>query len=453
MNLTADRVAEATGGTILRGAGSVFTSYAIDSRKVHAGALFFALRGTVTDGHLYVRAAAEAGATGALVEEPTEAPPALTLIQVADSLHALQALATAVRNGSRARFIGITGSAGKTSTKEFTAALLSAKYRVYKSEGNLNSITGLPLSLLAMEEPECAVFELGMSEPGEMAGLAALLQPHIRVLLNVNPVHLGQFPSVDAIADEKCSLLKGISSEDVILYNADDPRLTERVARFDALRCSYGFSPGTDLQIADVRSEGVHGQAAVLSWQGSSRSFRTALCGRGNLYNIAAACCAALVCGVSWTDIIPGIEALRPYTQRGLLIPCGGFDVYDDSYNSNPAALKFALELSSESRGYRRMVAVLGDMLELGPREAEFHQDAGRTAARLGFQVLITAGRLGRILGQAAREEGLPEVHEAEDSLQAARIAGELVREGDLVLVKGSRGVKMEVVVNALRQR
>ena len=417
MNLRVERVSEATGGRILQNAGSVFTSYTIDSRKVRPGALFFALRGTVTDGHLYVGAAAEAGAAGAVVEKEVTASSAFTLIQVSDSLKALQTLAASVRNASNARFIGITGSSGKTSTKEFTAALLSQKRRVYKSEGNLNSITGLPLSLLAMEEPEYAVFEIGMSEPGEIAGLAVLLQPHIRVLLNVNPVHLGQFSSVDAIAEEKCSLLNEIRPDHTMIYNADDARIAERIRRFTASRISYGFAREADLQIVDVRSHGVLGQEAALRWKETRHPFRTVLCGRGNLYNIAAAASTAIACGLDWSEILSGIESLRPYNQRGLLIHCNGFDLYDDSYNSNPAALKFALEMAAESSGYRRKVAILGDMLELGPGETEFHIEAGRTAAALGMDVLITAGPRSRLLGQAAREAGLPAVREANDSV------------------------------------
>lgn len=444
---------QVTGGSVLQKNCDVFTSYEIDSRKAKPGSLFFALRGTVTDGHLYVADAAGRGAGGTIVEQMVDAPLSLTVIQVPHSLQALRELAASVRNASNARFIGITGSAGKTSTKEFTAALLSRKFRIYKSEGNLNSITGLPLSLLAMEDPECAVFEVGMSEPGEIAGLTALLQPHVRVLLNVNPVHLQQFPSVDAIADEKSALLNGVRETDIVVYNADDARLTKRVTPKKAHKISYGFADDADLRIADVQSKGVHGQTAWLEWRKDRHPIRTTLCGKGNLYNVAAAAATGLACSLEWQDILRGIESFRPYAQRGTLIPAAGFDIYDDTYNSNPAALRFALELTSQSEGYSRKVAILGDMLELGPQENEFHQEAGRQAASLGIDVLVAAGSRSRGMAEAARKSGVGEVYEAPDSQEAAAVASSIARFGDLVLVKGSRGMKMEFVVEALRKK
>lgn len=454
MEVTVEKIVEVTGGRVLQKGQSIFSSYAIDSRKVQPGGLFFALRGSVTDGHLFVQSAAHCKAAGAVVEKPVAVPPDLTLIEVSDSLKALQKLAATVRAESEARFVGITGSAGKTSTKEFTAALLSRKFRVYKSEGNLNSITGLPLSLLAMDQPEYAVFEVGMSEPGEIAALANLLQPHVRVMLNVNPVHLQQFPSIEAIADEKASLLSNTRTDDSIVYNIDDPRICERVKAFPRSQLvSFGFRKEADLRIEVIRSLGVNGQQAGFWWKDIPYAFLTSLCGKGNLYNIAAAACVALLSDIHPETIAVSIGALRPYSQRGILIPAAGFDIYDDSYNSNPAALKFTLDLAAQSDGYSRKVAVLGDMLELGSGEAEFHAEAGKYAASLRFDLLIAVGPRSAYLAEAARKSGLPDVVEALDSQQAAELACSAVRAGDLVLVKGSRGMKMEVVVESLRKK
>ena len=446
-----ETVLRETAGRLLRGKTDYFSSYAIDSRKVQQGSLFFALKGEQTDGHLFVESALNAGAKGAIVQHDSKSNGTLLLVE--DSLKALYDLAAFVRKQSAARFIGITGSAGKTSTKEFTAAILTERFRVYKSEGNLNSLTGLPLSILAIEDQQRAVFEAGMNQPGEMASLGKLLRPDIAVLLNVNPVHMGQFKSEKDIAIEKASLADSLQNEGKIIYNADDALLQEQVSQRTASHISFGRSQNADLRIEALKLKGVRGLEASFLWHGQKLNVESSLSGLGNAYNIAAAACVALIEGLDVSEIENAIRKLSPYTQRGILIQLGGMHIYDDTYNSNPRALEIALQLIAASEGYKRRVAVVGDMLELGSSEIEYHAQAGRSAAQNKIDVLIAAGPLSRHLADAARKSGVSEVHSAENSTEAGEIAAKTLRAGDIVLVKGSRGMKMESVIERLRKQ
>lgn len=450
MRLKLDQIAAATKGRIIHRGETSFEHYAIDSRRAVDGCLFFALRGEQTDGHLFVGDAIRRGATGAIVEQiPEDMPEKASVIQVSDTLQALQDLGALVRSRSRARFIGITGSSGKTSTKEYMAALLGSN--VFKSAGNLNSLTGLPLALLSLENEPLAVLEVAMNHPGEIAILSRILRPDIGVLLNVNPVHLGQFHSVEAIADEKCALLEGMSEGSVLIFNADDPLISQRMSRSSLQKITFGSSQA-DLNIADVSMKGVRGCKGTLIWKQQAIHFETVLCGTANLQNIAAAVCVALFLDVTPDEIVGRIAELEPYPQRGLLMKLNGIDVYDDSYNSNPKALHMALQMAASSEGYRRKVAALGDMLELGKDEVAFHQEAGQQVADLNFDVLITAGPLSKATTEEARKRGMTEVWDTASAEEAAEVACRVLHDGDLLLVKGSRGMRMETVIQKLEE-
>jgi len=452
MNLKLDDIVRVTSGTVLCSKAEQFDSYDIDSRRMRKGGLFFALKGEQTDGHLFVQDAADHGAAGAIVECHINLNAPATIVQVGDSLTALRDLAASVRMDSGAQFVGITGSSGKTSTKEFTAALLSRKYGVYKSEGNLNSTTGLPLSLLSMQEQDCAVFEIGMNHEREIALLTSLLMPQIGVVLNVNPVHLGFFDSIEEIADEKCSLVHTMPPKSIAVYNCDDLLIAARMQNAKHQTVSFGFSSAADLRIADVQLNGVNGSKANLIWKGEQIPIETVLCGCGHLQNIAAAACVAFLLNVDSESIRFGIADLLPYSHRGTLIHADGIDIYDDSYNSNPRALALAIEIITQSKGYKRKIAVLGDMLELGPQERKFHADAGKLVAEKQIDLLITAGPLSSDMAGAARNAGMQQVYHVPDSGKAAELAPQLIHSGDLVLIKGSRGMKMETVIEALKR-
>ena len=454
MKLTVDQIVEATGAQVLRQNQNSFEVFGIDSRTIAPGGLFFAIKGEQTDGHLFLQAAINNAAGGAVIDQRDAAAPITkncTILLVHNSMLALQDLAAYARNHSDSKFIGITGSSGKTSTKEFTADLLSKRYSTYKTEGNLNSLTGLPLSLLSMEPREVSVLEVAMNHPGEIGRLSEILRPHVGVVMNVNPVHAESFDSIEEIADEKCSLIRGMEPTSTIVYNADDPliaaRLKSRHPQF-----TYGFSPGVDLRITDVRMRGVKGSRAVLIAHNQQIPVETALSGFGNLYNITAAASVALILNVPIKDLIQGISELKPFRQRGILIHANGIDIYDDTYNSNPKALEIVLRMGGDSKGYKRKIAILGDMLELGPKEIQFHQNAGEQVAANKFDILITAGALSKAMADAAAAQGVT-VFAMETSDDAATRAAEIVENGDLVIVKGSRGIKMEKVIEKLQGR
>ena len=454
MKLSVDQIIQTTDGKVLQMGRDYFDSFGIDSRKVKKDSLFFALKGTVTDGHLHVRDALRNGAAGAVLERAVETGEnAATLIQVHNSLKALQELAASVRAQSHAKFIGITGSSGKTSTKEFTAALLAEKYRVFKSEGNLNSVTGLPLTLLTLNEEECAVIEAGMNKPGEISSLSRIMKPDISVLLNINPVHLEGLQSLDTIADEKLSIVDGMQEDGLVIYNSDDALLSARVENIKQKKMSFGFSPKASLRIVDYIPQGVRGSKATFIWNRGSLSFQTSLGGPGNIMNLGAAASVAIALSLSPAEILRGLVKIQPYAQRGVLLELEDIHIYDDSYNSNPKAMDFALQVLEESKGYGRKIVIVGDMLELGPEEVKFHEDAGKRIAAHHIDVLIAAGSRSQKMAEAAKSSGLKEVFAVKNSSDAAEIALRIVQPGDLILVKGSRGMKMETVIEALRKR
>jgi UDP-N-acetylmuramoyl-tripeptide--D-alanyl-D-alanine ligase len=287
--------------------------------------------------------------------------------------------------------------------------------------------------------------------------------------MNVNPVHAMNFPSIEAIADEKCSLVRGMTAESTVVYNADDPLIKKRL-KDRAKIFTYGFSAKVDLRITDVRMRGVKGSSAVLVSHARQIPVETILCGFGNLYNIAAAVSVALTLGIPVIDIALEVTKLKPFHQRGILIQRNEIDIYDDTYNSNPKALEMILKMAGESTGYKRKIGILGDMLELGEEEVKFHQKAGEQVGNNGFDILITAGPLSKHMKEEAEKRGTYVVV-TENSEEAAEKAAEIVatrtsrpplafadetsalHQGDLVIVKGSRGMKMENVVRRLQEQ
>jgi UDP-N-acetylmuramoyl-tripeptide--D-alanyl-D-alanine ligase len=302
-----------------------------------------------------------------------------------------------------------------------------------------------------MEPSEVSVLEVAMNHPGEIRRLSEVLRPDIGVVMNVNPVHTESFRFIEEVADEKCSLVQGMAADATIVYNADDALVSERL-KSRKIKFTYGFADGVDLRITDARMKGVQGSSAVLVTQNENISVETVLCGMGNLYNIAAAASVALIMNVPTRDMIQGIQELKPFYQRGILIHANGIDIYDDSYNSNPKALEIILKMGAESQGYKRKIVVLGDMLELGKEEIQFHQRAGEQVAANGYDILITTGPLSKWMAESAKQKGV-RVYPAENSEEAAEQAIKLVEKGDLVIAKGSRGMKMEKVVERLRGR
>ncbi len=455
--LRLDEIARLAGGAVLGGApGLTFGSYAIDSRLVAPGGLFFALAGS-RDGHDFVAAAAAAGAAGAVVSRPVAGlPPDFGLVRVDDTVAALQALGRGVLARRPVKVVGITGSVGKTTTKEFAAALLASRFRVLKSEGNFNNRLGLALSLLRLEpDHDLAVLEMGMSAPGEILALTRLAPPDVAVITNVSPVHLQFFAGLEDIARAKKEILDGARLGATAVLNGDDPLVRDMAAGFPGRTILFGQAPECAVRADDVASKGYDGLEFRLLYGAESGRFALPCVNRSAVANLLAAAAAALALGLGLDEIGPAIRGLAPSAMRGAMVAADrGLRLYDDSYNSNPRALEAALASLGGLPAARR-VAVLGDMLELGQGGPEYHRRAGETLARTGWDVLVAIGPLAALIADGAAAAGLAAsaIHRFADAAGAAAAIGDIVRDGDLVLVKGSRGVKTERVVRALRAR
>jgi UDP-N-acetylmuramoyl-tripeptide--D-alanyl-D-alanine ligase len=453
--LTAREMAAAFGGVLASGDGDRrLPTVSIDTRTVAYGDLFVAIRGPRFDGHAFVAEAIARGAGAVAVSDPTAVTStALPVIVVEDTLHGLQEAARVIRRRAGSTVVAITGSAGKTTTKEIAATLLARRFTTFRNRGNLNNHLGLPLSLFELRTaPEYAVMELGMSGFGEIRRLVSIAEPQVRVWTNVGEAHLGFFASVDEIARAKQEILEDATPDQVFVANAGDSRVIACAPGFAGQVITFGVDVPADVAITDARPRGFEGTAAQLSLRGQIRSIETRLLGTANLANIAAASAVALVAGLDADEIAAGVADLAPAAHRGEVVrAAGGWVVIDDAYNSSPSALVRALQTLATTPG--RHVAVLGEMLELGEFSDRYHADCGTTAGELGVAVVIAVGGSpARALADAATAAGVPIVHYVPASAAGATLARSLVRQGDAVLVKGSRGIRMEVVVQALTE-
>ncbi len=433
----------------------------IDSRSIRPGELFIAIHGPRHDGHDFVTQGIESGALAAVVADGRvgEYPEEIRgkLLAVGDTLAALQGLARAVRRGWGRRLAAVTGSVGKTTTKEILAALLAARFRVLKSEGNLNNEYGLPLTLLRLDdEDQAAVVELGMSHPGEIRRLAEIAEPDVGVVTRVAPVHLEFFSSLDEIALAKRELIEGlVGAETLAVLNQDDPRV---MAFRSAARCrvvSYGFSETAEFRATNVQDRGAEGTVFDCESPAGRARLTLPLVGRHNVSNALAALAAASAWGMGVVDARQVLAQLAPAAMRGEVLRFEeGFAVLNDSYNSNPTALAAMVDLLAASPGYRRRILVAGEMLELGSDSPDFHRQAGRQSANRVDWIFGVQGDAVHLV-RGAIEAGHPRAQAQffSSSEEAAKFIAEFATRGDLLLVKGSRGVKMERVVEALVER
>ena len=471
VRLTLGWVARAVRGTLTGDAKREVGAVVIDSRAVQAGDLFVAIRGPRFDGHDFVADVMERGAAAAVVGrkadlkvrlyDPTvrrdgpSGPPGTALIEVDDTLAALQDLAHEVRTAAGTRVVAITGSAGKTTTKDTIAEFLSARFRVVKNTGNLNNHIGLPLSLMQLRTgPDVAVMEFGMNHAGEISTLVAIAEPDVRVWTNVGDAHLGFFASPDAIADAKAEILERARPTDLLVCHADDPRVMARAGAFAGRTITFGEAAGATVRAHGIEDRGIDGVAARVTTPVGERALETPLLGRGNLSNVLAATAVAVDAGIPLDAIVASAARLQPADRRGAVRRLrDGITLIDDSYNSSPAALRQALDVLAHSPRAARTVAVLGEMLELGDHSTRLHQESGRAAASAGVQMLVAVGGpAARALADAAVEAGVPveSVSYVETSEEAAAAIVGAVRPGDLVLVKGSRGTRTDVVADRL---
>lgn len=459
--LTAERFAEDAGGRLLGGdPARVLARVSIDTRTIGDGDAFLAIHGPRIDGHAFVGDALRQGASAFVVQREATVIGLDTgdrpVILVDDTVRALQDVARAVRRRAGATVVAITGSAGKTTTKELAAAVAATRFHTLRNRGNFNNHIGLPLSLLDLQDGhEVAVVELGMNHAGELRHLVGIAEPDVRVWTNVGTAHIEYFGSQDAIAEAKAEILEGASAHTVFVANADDPRVAARAVGFPGRLLTYGVGEPADVRAVDVEDRGLDGvRASVVTSQGGI-DVSLSLPGVANLSNALAAVAVGVAIGVPLHHVPAALAGARPAPHRGELLR-GPRDVliFDDTYNASPSALEQALRVVGADRSGRRKVACLGEMLELGAASVALHRECGAAVAHAGIACLVTVGGpAARALGEAAVAAGMPgsSVSHCATSDEAAGLAASLVRPGDLVFVKGSRGTKMERVVEGLQ--
>ena len=454
MKLTLGRIAEFISGSGRFRAEVVAQGYSIDSRTLQPGELFFAVKGERLDGHDFVSQALEGGAAAAVVRADRRAyfPPRARLIAVDDTLAAMQNLAAAVRRSWGKPVVGITGSAGKTTTKEAIAHVLATRFRVHKSEGNLNNHFGLPLMLLRLEpEHEVAVIEMGMSHLGEIRALAAIAQPDMGVVTCVAPVHLEFFQSVAEIARAKHELVESLPPGGTAVVNADDEYVSQFGRGFAGKVVTFSVRQPASVRAENIEMRGAQGSAFEIVVGGGREPATLPLVGAHNIPNALAAVAVALEQGIPLVDAAAALADLAPADKRGQLIEVGGATVINDCYNSNPKALDAMVDALLALPAQRHIV-VAGEMLELGPTGPELHAECGRRMAMRGVNVLAgVRGAAGHMV-EAAKKAGM-----RAEFLASPEDAGEwLAREtrpGDAVLLKASRGVRLEKALERWRER
>lgn len=444
----------------------------IDSRQASEGSLFIALPGEKADGHQFLQAAFDNGAAAALVDQDVNLPdqtldlrqPQLDIhnlsldlpvcLRVDNTLDALQRFASTWRDQHPVRTIGITGSVGKTSTKELTASLLSHRYQVLKNPGNRNNEIGLPLTLLELEpQHECAVLEMGFYVPGEIRTLCEIAKPQVGVITNIGTVHAERAGSQEIIAQGKAELVEELppAPEGTAILNQDDPWVRWMFDKTQARIFSYGIKESADLTAVDIETLGLEGVACTLIHQGKKHPVRSPLLGEFSVYTILCAAAAALVEGMSWDAIESALQSSHFDLRLHHRSLSNGATILDDTYNASPestiAALKFLQSLDG------RRVAVLGDMLELGQYELAGHQSVGEFAAK-AVDVLILVGPRSKTIAESAMKAGFPSsnLQWYPDSNQAAQPTAEIIQKDDMVLIKGSNSMRMDIILQAVEE-
>lgn len=461
--LTVGHIVAAFGHYTPTGEEAAVERVVVDSRQADQGSLFAAFVGEQTDGHAYVADAFARGAAVALVQHPivgypmvdsqrppANLPPTPFCLVVDNSEKALQQMARYWRRHCKVQAIGITGSVGKTSTKEAVAGVWQQQFATLKSMGNRNNEIGLPLTILNLRPHHThAVLEMGMYAKGEIALLCDIAQPEIGLVTLIGPVHLSRLGTMEAIVEAKRELVEALPASGVAILNADDARVMSMAGHTAARIFTYGLTPTADLWADDIQSLGLAGVRCHLHHEGQTWPVHLPLLGRHNVYTALAAASAGLAAGMAWETIIHGLQTST--TQVRLVTAAGPRQsvLIDDTYNASPDSVLAALSLLAELNG--RKVAVLGDMLELGTAEEEGHRTVGRRAAAVADQ-LVAVGPRGRIIGEEALSTGLPadRVHLVPDTDTAVALLRELIQPHDYVLIKGSLGAQLDRIVKQL---
>ena len=452
---TLSQIAKLAGGSLSFGDGTiVIDKISTDSRTLKRGQLFVALRGENFDGHNFVEATARKGAAGAMVESNWEGkvPENFPLIRSRDTLQAYQALAANYRKSLPLRVVAITGSNGKTTTKDFTAAVLARRFRVTKTEANFNNHVGLPRTILeATSQDEVAVWEIGMNHPGEVAVLASLAVPDVAMITNIGVAHIEFMGSREAIAEEKGALVEAVSADGTVILNADDPFTKHIAARARAKVILAGTTAGT-IRASEITQSESGTDFTFLEGAHRCRA-QLPVPGLHMVQNALLAVAAGRVFGVSLEDCAAGLIAAPLAKARLQIKEIGGVEFIDDSYNANPDSMKAALRTLAELPADGKRIAVLGEMKELGAESERGHREVGETAAAFGIDRLIAIGNVAAAMAETAQHAGLEESTVVRSTSEAAELLSKIAAPGDLVLIKGSRAARTEEVIEQFALR
>lgn len=458
---TAGDVLKATGGVLLSGdGGDCFYGITTDSRKVNPGDLFVALEGEKYDGHDFLEKASRQGAAGLLVHDKSANPHMtgqngkITVIQVADTLQALGDLARNYRKRFPIPVIGLTGSSGKTTTKEMMAAIIGRRKTILATEGNLNNLIGLPQMIFRLTKDfELAIFEMGTNCPGEIRRLTQIAAPDIGLITNIGPAHLAGFGSMDGVREEKGSLFFNMAPSGTAVVNVDDEAVRIAAEKWTGKRITYGMGIDADVTARDIEKNGIRGMRFNLIIGDKSNKIEMKTVGVHNVYNALAAAAASWAAGVDCKAIAEGLSQFRPVPGRMQMIKLQNcVHVLDDSYNANPASVREALMTLKDLKNNHNGYVFLGDMLELGSSAEEMHRKIGILMATIGINALFLKGEFSLITAAGAREGGMPEqniflLSPDEDGMAFLK---NNLKKGDWILVKGSRRMKMEKIVDQI---
>jgi UDP-N-acetylmuramoyl-tripeptide--D-alanyl-D-alanine ligase len=453
MKLPLWRIAEFVGSRGECDQEAVAMGYSIDSRTLSPGDLFIAISGERFDGHEYVHAALQKGAVGAIVEAGKKvAGDPLRLLQVEDSLKALQLLGAAARRLWGKPLLAVTGSAGKTTTKEILAHILATRFRVMKSSGNLNNHIGLPLQLLKLEaEHDLGVVEMGMNHAGEIRALGTLAHHDLAVVTTVAPVHLEFFGSLAEIARAKYEIIETLPTGGVAVLNADDEYVSQFGRDFKGKVVTFGIKRSADVSAQKIKLNGAEGSTFELVVGSVGEPVTFPLVGEHNIYNALAAAAAAMERGISPSQAAEALSSIAPPDKRGQVLHLHGATILNDCYNSNPRALEAMIDTLASMKAERRIL-VVGEMLELGPTAETLHRECGKHAAEKKIDVVIGVRGMARAVAEAACGSGT-QAQFVETPEQAGEWLARNLRPGDAVLLKASRGVKLERALDMLQDK
>ncbi len=452
--LRCDEILKAVNGKLISGSTkAVFRNISTDSRRIQPGDFFVPIAGERYDGHDFIKDAFEGGASGVITHRDIQPAEGKVIIRVSDTLKALGDLARAYRERFDIPFVAITGSVGKTSTKDMIACALGEQLTVLKTEGNYNNEIGLPLTIFKLESfHQAGVIEMGMSGFGEIRRLSSIVKPHIAVITNIGLSHIEKLGSRQNIMKAKLEILEGLDSNGIVILNGDDELLSGLKGLLKFRTVFYGMEEWVDYRVTGIESAGEAGTDFDVAVGGREYRIHVPVPGVHNVYNALAAFAAGLELGIPAGKLIKGIAGYVPEKMRLNIINHNGIKIINDAYNASPQSMEAALNVMKDISSGHRTIAVLGDMLEMGEWAYDAHVRVGRYAAGIGTDYIIAVGRNGAHIIEGARAVGMPDTNLSsfDNNSAAAEYIMKLVRPGDVILVKGSRGMKMEEIVSKL---